>query len=189
MDVAAATIHDEGLAVSTWLEMYPDTFLLMIEESIFNFPYEIYPYGTHRTDTAISFNANNSDDNRLHPKERVLGINVGESSKVYPISRFSHVISVINDRVGNMDVVATGSSGDNFAVVFNRQLEDCTILDFSPVENQLPTVMIDNEGTEWDVFGTALAGPRAGTQLQKTNSFVAYWFAWAAFFAGAQIHQ
>ena len=173
----------------TWLGMYPDTFLLMIEETEFSFPYDIYPYGTHRTDTAISFPSNNIDDNRLHPKERVLGINVGESSEVYPISRFSQTISVINDRVGNMDVVATGSSGDNFAVIYNRQLEDCTILDFSPVENQLPTVMIDNEGTEWDVFGTALAGPRAGTQLQKTNSFVAYWFAWTAFFAAAQIHQ
>lgn len=175
----------------TWLGMYPDTFLLMIEESEFNFPYDIYPYGLHRTNTAISFptNNNNNNDTRLHPKERVLGINVGESSKVYPISRFSQAISVINDRVGNMDVVAIGSSGDNFAVVFNRQLEDCTLLDFSPVENQLPIAMIDNEGTEWDVFGTALTGPRAGTQLQKTNSFIAYWFAWAAFFAGAQIHE
>ena len=173
----------------TWLGMYPDTFLLMIEESEFNFPYDIYPYGLNRTNTAIYFPTNYNNDTRLHPKERVLGINVGESSKVYPISRFSQGISVINDRVGNMDVVVTGSSGDNFAVVYNRQLEDCTILDFSPVENQLPIAMIDNEGTEWDVFGTALAGPRAGTQLQKTNSFVAYWFAWAAFFAGAQIHE
>lgn len=173
----------------TWLGMYPDTFLLRIEESEFNFRYDIFPYGLYRTDTAIFFPTNYNDDTRLHPKERVLGINVGESSKVYPISRFGQVISVINDRVGNMDVVATGSSGDNFAVVFNRQLEDCTVLDFSPVENRLPIAMIDNEGTEWDVFGTALAGPRAGTQLQKTNSYIAYWFAWAAFFAGAQIHE
>jgi len=37
--------------------------------------------------------------------------------------------------------------------------------------------MIDNEGTEWDVLGTALAGPRVGTQLQKTNPFIAYWLA------------
>jgi hypothetical protein len=76
-----------------------------------------------------------------------------------------------------MDVGATGCSGDNFAVVYNRQLEGCTILDFSPVENKLPIAMIDNEGTEWDVFGIALAGLRVGTQLQRTNSFIAYWLA------------
>jgi len=174
---------------ATWLAMYPETFLLMIEETESSFPYEINPYGTHSTDTGIPFNANNSDDDRLHPKERVLGINVGESSKVYPISRFKHSLSVINDKVGNMDVVAAGSSGDNFAVIFNRQLEDCTTLEFAGVENKLPIVMIDNEGTEWDVFGRAQSGPRVGTQLQKTNSFIAYWFAWTAFFEGAEIQE
>jgi hypothetical protein len=86
-----------------------------------------------------------------------------------------------------MDIVATGSSNQNFGVAFNRQLEDCTVLDFTPVENQLPVVMQDNEGNQWDVFGTAVTGPRTGTQLQKTNSFVAYWYAWTAFFPGAEI--
>ncbi|NKB33089.1 MAG: DUF3179 domain-containing protein [Pseudomonadales bacterium] len=173
----------------TWLEMYPDTFLLTIELTDSSFPYEINPYGSHRTDNRIPFNANNSDDDRLHPKERVLGINVGDSSKVYPVNDFSHSISVVNDQVGNMDVVAAGSSGDNFAVIFNRQLEDCTTLEFNSVENKLPIVMVDNEGTEWDIFGTAQTGPRVGTQLQKTNSFISYWFAWTAFFEGAEIHE
>ena len=173
----------------TWFEMYPETFLLMIEDSESNFPYEFNPYGSHVTDEGIPFNANNSEDNRLHPKERVLGINVGESSKVYPVNNFAHSISVINDQVGGMDVIAAGSSGDNFAVIFNRQLEDCTTLAFESVENKLPIVMIDNEGTEWDIFGKAQTGPRAGTQLQKTNSFISYWFAWTAFFEGATIHE
>jgi hypothetical protein len=157
--------------------MHPDTFLLMLEESEFNYPYDVFPYGLHRTNTAVSFATNNIDGTRLHPEGMVLGIRIGETSKVYPISRLSQAISVINDRVGNMDVGATGCSGDNFAVVYNRQLEDCTILDFSPVENKLPIAMIDNEGTEWDVFGIALAGLRVGTQLQRTNSFIAYWLA------------
>ncbi|MDD9890308.1 MAG: DUF3179 domain-containing protein [Gammaproteobacteria bacterium] len=174
---------------ATWLAMYPETFLLMIEETESSFPYEINPYGTHSTDTGIPFNANNSDDDRLHPKERVLGINVGDSSKVYPVNNFGHSLSVINDTVGNMDVVAAGSSGDNFAVIFNRQLEDCTTLEFMPVENKLPIVMIDNEGSEWDIFGRAQSGPRTGTQLQKTNSFISYWFAWTAFFEAAEIQE
>ena len=173
----------------TWLEMYPQTLLLMIEASEFNFPYDRYPYGTYRTDSSLQFPVNNSDDGRLHRKERVLGINVGGSSKVYPVSRFAAGVSVVNDRVGDMDVVATGSAGQNFAVIYNRQLEDCTTLEFSPVENQLPVIMVDNEGNQWDVFGTALSGPRTGTQLQKTNSYIAYWLAWTAFFPGADIYQ
>lgn len=168
--------------------MNPQT-LLLIEELEFNFSYERYPYGTYRIDSSLSFSANNLSDNRLHRKERVLGITVGDSSKVYPINRFAASVSVVNDRVGDMDVVVTGSSNQNFAVVFNRQLEDCTTLDFSPVANQLPVVMIDNEGNQWDVFGTAISGQRAGTQLQKTNSYIAHWFAWTAFFPGADIYQ
>ena len=74
-------------------------------------------------------------------------------------------------------------------MIFNRQLEDCTTLEFKPVENKLPIVMIDNEGSEWDIFGTAKTGARTGTQLQKTNSFIAYWFAWTAFFEDAIIHE
>ena len=104
-----------------------------------------------------------------------------------PIS--SGGVSVVNDRVGDMDVVATGSASQNFAVVYNRQLEDCTTLNFNSVKNQLPVVMIDNEGNRWDIFGTALSGPRAGTQLQKTNSYIAYWLAWTAFFPAADIYQ
>ncbi|MDP6651035.1 MAG: DUF3179 domain-containing (seleno)protein, partial [Gammaproteobacteria bacterium] len=149
----------------TWLEMYPQTLLLNIELNEFSFPYERYPYGLYLTDSSLLYPVNNSDDTRLHRKERVLGINVGEASKIFPLSSFNQTVSVVNDSVGNMDVVAAGSAPQNFAVVYNRQLEDCTTLDFSSVENQLPIVMVDNKGSQWDVFGRAVTGPRTGTQL------------------------
>ncbi|MCH7817314.1 MAG: DUF3179 domain-containing protein, partial [Proteobacteria bacterium] len=168
-------------------EMYPQT-TLMTTETGFSRTYGRYPYGTFRTDNSLLFNVNNSGDNRLHRKERVVGINVGTSSKVYPISNFDGDVTVVNDTVGAMDIVVTGSSSQNFGVIFNRQLEDCTVLNFSSVQGQLPVVMTDNEGTQWDVFGTAVTGPRAGTQLQKTNSYIAYWFAWTAFFPNADIY-
>lgn len=172
----------------TWQEMYPQT-TLMTKDTGFSRPYGFYPYGSFKTNSALLFNVNNSGDGRLHRKERVLGINVGTSSKVYPIATFTNEVSIVNDTVGDMDVVAAGSAVKNFGVIFNRQLEDCTTLDFSPLQNQLPVVMSDNEGNQWDLFGTAVSGPRAGTQLQKTNSYISYWFAWTAFFPNADIHQ
>lgn len=171
-----------------WKAMYPQT-SLMTTDTGFSQPYGFYPYGTYRTDNSLLFNVNNIGDGRLHPKERVVGINVGTSSKVYPISTFSGGVSVVNDTVNDMDIVVTGSSIDKFGVIFNRQLEDCTVLHFSPVQGQHPVVMEDSEGSQWDIFGTAVNGPRAGTQLQKTNSYIAYWFAWTAFFPGTVIFQ
>lgn len=175
----------------TWREMYPQTSLLSTDTGFPSKPYGFYPYGSYQTNNLIipPPEVVKLEDGRLHRKERVLGINVGTSSKVYPISSFGSDVTVINDRVGIMDVVATGSSTKNFAAIFNRQLEDCTVLEFTAVQDQLPIVMTDNEGNEWDIFGTAVSGPRAGTQLAKTNSYIAFWFGWAAFFAGAEIYQ
>ncbi len=172
----------------TWQAMYPET-LLLTEETGFSRDYDAYPYGTFREDNSLLFPVNNANDARLHRKERVLGINVGPNSKVYPIKFFSNNVEVINDTVGNMQVVAAGSSGLNFGVVFNRALEDCTVLEFEAVQDNLPVVMRDNEGNEWDVFGTAVSGARTGQRLQKTNSYIAYWYAWTAFFENSQIHQ
>jgi hypothetical protein len=172
----------------TWKAMYPGTKLLT-ENTGFSRDYDAYPYDTFREDNNLLWPTNNSDDNRLHKKERVLGINVGNSSKVYPISNFAGNIEVINEKVGDMEVVVTGSAGFNFGAVYNRELEDCTMLTFEAVPNKLPVVMKDNEGNEWDVFGIAVTGARTGEQLQKTNSYIAYWYAWTAFFPGADIHQ
>jgi len=168
---------------STWKAMYPDT-LLLTEETGFSRNYNDYPYGSYRENNSLLFPVDNMDDRRLHRKERVLGINVGSYSKVYPIDNFSDNVEVINESVGNMQVVVAGSSSLNFGVVFNRQVQDCTVLDFEAVQDRLPAVMRDNEGNEWDVFGVAMSGARTGQQLQKTNSYVAYWFAWTAFFTG-----
>lgn len=172
----------------TWRTMYPETFV-MTENTGFSRNYDVYPYGSYRQNSSLLFAVDNQNDDRLHRKERVLGINVGTDSRVYPIAGFPGNVEVINDIVGDMQVVVAGSSGLNFGVVFNRQLEDCTLLDFTAVQDRLPVVMQDNEGNEWDVFGTAVSGARAGQQLQKTNSYISYWFAWTAFFSGVDIHQ
>ena len=171
---------------ATWLQMYPET-LLMTDATGFANPYGLYPYGSYKTDSSLLFLVDNAFDLRLHRKTRVLGINVGTASKVYPLDTFSGGVEVVNEKVGSMDVIAVGSASQNFAVVFNRELEDCTTLDFTAVQNRLPVVMVDNEGTEWDVFGNAVSGPRSGDSLQKTNSYIAYWFAWTAFFSNVEI--
>ena len=51
---------------------------------------------------------------------------------------------MINDRIGNMNVVANGVLSDNFVVAYNRQLADCTNLNFSAVKNKLLMVISYN---------------------------------------------
>jgi hypothetical protein len=174
----------------TWLAMYPETILLSRKTGTQyrQSRYDFYPYLNYRDTQSLFFPVNNMNDDRLHRKERVLGINVGNASAVFVIKDFASNVEAKQRTVGDMEVVIAGSSALNFAVVYNRQMEDCTILDFEAVQDQLPVVLRDNEGNEWDVFGTAVSGPRTGQQLQKTNSYIAYWFAWTAFFPGATIN-
>ena len=86
-----------------------------------------------------------------------------------------------------LPVVAAGSSSKNLAVVFSRKLTDDSVLTFKAVQNVLPIILEDNEGNKWDIFGVAVSGPRAGQQLTATTSFIAYWFALAAFYPGLDI--
>lgn len=149
--------------------------------------YDEYPYGNYRSNEGLLFSVDPLD-NRLRLKERIIGVRSGGDSKVFQINGFGPVTRTVNDQIGSLHFVAVGNSDLNFAAIYDRQLPDGTILAFSPLHDDLPNVMTDDEGNVWDLFGVATAGPRAGAQLAKTDSYTAFWFAWAAFFPDPQIH-
>ncbi|MDH3273371.1 MAG: DUF3179 domain-containing protein [Gammaproteobacteria bacterium] len=172
--------------------MYPDA-MVMTRNTGYIRDYIEYPYRDYRTSADLLFLVSNID-NRMHPKTRVIGFRSGTGieanavSKVYQLGAFGPTLQAINDQVDGQDIVVVGSTDLNFAVIYSRELADGTILAFSPVIDDLPNIMSDDEGNVWDSFGTAVSGPRAGEQLAMTNSYVAYWFAWATHFPDAQIH-
>lgn len=170
----------------TWKELHPQT-VVVSSNTGYSRPYGVYPYGNYKESPDIIFPISH-DDSRLPRKERVHGIIVDGRTKVYRITTFPDTVGVINDVFNNVPIVAAGSKGKKLAVSFERTLNDGTILTFSPIQNMLPALMIDQEGTTWDIFGRAVDGPRAGVELKPTLSYIAYWFAWAAFYPGAEIH-
>jgi hypothetical protein len=175
---------------TTWQSfksMYPQAQILD-ENTGFSRNYQEYPYGSFRTDTGLFFNINNPGDIRLHPKERVLGVKVGTSTKAYNISSFANDIEVIQDTVGSTDLVIAISSGDGYGVAFERRTDDGTLLTFSAIYNQSPIIMEDNEGNQWDINGQAISGTRTGEQLTLPFSFIAYFYAWAAIYPDTSVY-
>jgi hypothetical protein len=172
----------------TWKDIYPSS-KVVSNLTGYNRQYGLYPYSDYRTNHSRLLFPVNVSDSRLPRKERVLGIlgTSGSGNKVYQISAFPDGIGVIHDNIGNESVVVAGSAGHNFGVVYKRMLAGGVELSFSPIQDSLPAVMVDNEGTTWDVFGTGLSGPRAGQKLEPTRSFIAYWFAWVAFYPNPEI--
>jgi len=171
----------------TWKEMYPHT-RVVSSNTGHSRPYGQYPYGDYQTSSSLLFPISN-DDTRLPRKERVHGVIVGERTKIFRINSFADDIEVVNDLFNDVGLVAAGSRVKNLVVVYERKLADGTLLTFMPIQNaSLPVVMTDNEGTRWDIFGRAVSGPRAGTELKPVRSYIAYWFAWGAFFPGTEIY-
>ena len=179
-------IHGVETKWSTWLAMYPDSSVLTTDTG-HSRNYLLYPYGTYLGDDRLLFPVSNLD-NRLHKKARVIGIRSATASKVYQLGGFGATTQTINEQFDGQAVVVVGNSDMNIAAIFSRELIDGTILSFSPLTGQLPAIMQDTEGNVWDVFGTAVSGPRAGTRLESTNAYTAMWFAWATFFDNTQIH-
>jgi len=171
---------------ATWKAMYPDSWVLSRDTGHAR-EYDIYPYGGYRSSEDLLFPVDNLD-NRLHPKLRVIGIYADSASRVYQLPGFGQTTQTINDQFDDQAIVVVGNSIQNFAAIYSRRLGDGTILSFSPLDDQLPNVMQDDEGNIWDVFGKAVAGPRTGEQLASTQSYSAMWFAWAAFFENAEIY-
>jgi len=171
---------------ATLQAMYPDA-LVMTRATGHDRAYDNYPYGDYREVEGFLFRVA-GEDTRIPPKQRVLGIHDGDDVKVYQMEAFGISTQTINDQFKDQPIVVVGNSAQNYAAIYSRELADGTILSMSPLQDDLHNVMTDTEGNVWDVFGTAVSGPRAGAQLESTKSYIAMWFGWAAHFRNIEIY-
>lgn len=181
-------IHVVEMKWGTWKKAFPNSKVLS-RDTGFGETYSRHLYGSDydTNNDAILFPIEN-EDNRLPRKQRIHGILAGSVEKAYSISKFPEQIGITHEAVGGQQIVVAGSSQLNLAVSFLR-IVDGTTLTFSPVNNNLPIIMKDQEGTSWNVFGEAVSGPRTGARLTSTRSYNAYWFAWVDFFPRTQLND
>ncbi len=170
----------------TWKEAYPNS-QVVITNTGFSRNYGVYPYRDYRNNNDFLLFPVSNDDARLPRKERVIGILKNEKAKVYSIEKFD-VFRVIEDGFEGREIVVAGDKSKNFMLAFDRKLQDGTLLSFTALPDALPAVMTDNEGNTWDLLGNAISGPRQGQQLQGLQSYIGYFFAWAAFYPGLEIY-
>ncbi len=177
----------------TWKKMYPNTQVASTNTG-FDRPYGSYPYVAaggfdYREEPFLIFPVDREDD-RLHSKERVLGIQDRDKIKIYRFEDFEGDISLYEDRIGERDIIVAGSKDLNFLTAYRSSLNDFTQLEFAALKSEdLPNIMTDQLGNTWDVFGKAVSGPNAGEQLIQPKSYIGYWFAWVAFYPEIEIME
>jgi hypothetical protein len=132
-------------------------------------------------------------DNRLPATSRVLAGLISGEPIAYPFDVLAGEM-VINDVVGERHVVALWQPGATSALdqssiddsrdvgmagLFSAELDHQTLLFM--VDAASGQIVDGETGSVWNVFGTAVDGPLAGSQLRQLTAAPHFWFAWAAF--------
>jgi hypothetical protein len=172
---------------ATWKRMYPDT-KVVSRNTGFNRNYDRFPYGDYKTNHDNILFPVSETDNRLPAKERVLTVIFNNEAKAYPLKALEDEVTIVEDEAFH-NIVVVGSQQHNFAVAFKNMTTDGESLNFTPISNQFPLVMEDEEGNKWDVFGEAQSGPRSGEKLQYVDQMIGYWFSFPSFYEGLKLYE
>ncbi len=171
-----------------WRKQHPDT-LALVPEAAYKAAYEFMssrfsdiPYGSNKKPGRELVR---QEDNRLPNYEQVIGIEVHDSTKAYPVSALRKE-PVVNDNIAGTPVLVAYAAASDTTTAFSRKIGGQT-LTFHPATS---TTMTDSEtGSTWNFYGKCLAGKLAGQQLDRMIPQPGSWFAWAEFHPDTQVYS
>jgi hypothetical protein len=192
-----ALLPANTIAFADWKAAHPDGKVLS-RETGHRRQYGANPYQSYDQPELRPFLFNGRPDTRRPPKERVVGVKIGETAKAYPWPLLA-ARGVLHDTVAGEALVILFQPGTLSALddariersravgataVFSRLLDGKT-LTFEPT----PAGFRDCEtGTSWTLLGHGVKGAMAGRQLRPVPHVDAFWFAWAAFYPATILH-
>lgn len=163
-----------------WKVLHPETVILSTDTGHIR-SYGVDPYGTYYTDPRISFPVDNLDD-RMHPKEIVIGLGLGGVHKAYRQADIESEVA-INDSLGGTDILLLSMFPGNTRA-FERML-DGQVLHFVHDDGRVTDL---GSGSEWNYDGLAISGSLAGEQLERLPIEPGFWFEWAAIYPDTLIY-
>lgn len=166
-----------------WLGLHPDS-LVLTRDTGFQIPYERDPF-TSYPDVVDSGDfpfplSEAGHDDRLDASTMVLGVEVGDVPRAFPLEDGPAVVHV-GDAADEPVVVlidAEGTAGAFSPIIGDRALT------FSVIDGAITD---EQTSSTWDVAGRATAGPLAGTELEAMGSRTTFWFAYVASFPDAVV--
>ena len=178
------------IAFEDWRAAHPEGQVLA-RETGHHRRYGVNPYDSYDEPTVGPFLYRGTLDPRRPPKERVVGVAIGEVRRAYPFPLLEKH-RVAHDTVAGQPIVifyqpGTLSALDESDMTRSRAVGATSVLRARLGERTLifeatPEGFRDREtGSRWDFFGRAVGGPLGGQRLTPVPHVDAFWFAWAAF--------
>jgi hypothetical protein len=172
---------------SEWRKLHPDT-LALTPDPVFLEKGKAFfaglgrggtpPEGRGRGAPQMYLGRPLRSDSRLAEREQVVGLEIGDAHKAYPIALLRQQ-SVVNDQVGNLPVLLAHSSANNTTTAFVRKLRGRT-LTFEAAE--LGALLDKETRSKWNMYGECTSGQLKGAKLEKLTALPSFWFSWAQFF-------
>ena len=137
-------------------------------------------------------------DPQLEPRALIAGVEVGNASKAYPMTRVL-AQAPLHDRVGGVPIVLLVGADGKSVRAFEARLDTLSLEFHRLVDRQVPVgqsgggrplhVVVDAEtGSQWSFAGEALAGPLQGRKLKQVFVLLDYWFDWKAYHPNSTVY-
>jgi Protein of unknown function (DUF3179) len=125
-------------------------------------------------------------DDRLKPREMVLGLQLSGGEKAYSLSALRQE-RLINDSVGGIPVVVVHQPASDTTTAFDPRHEGKT-LKFQAVDAEADRLVDVQTHSSWNAYGLCLSGKLKGTQLKPLVLEPEFWFAWSEFHTKTEVY-
>jgi hypothetical protein len=164
-----------------WKNLYPQS-LVLKKPGAMRSAYEEY----NRDRSRIGIFGRRLRDQRLPPKERIVGVRSSDGATAF-VEKDVRAVKLVEAEVGSLPVAVVAASPSLPIVVFERRVGE-RVLSFRLVPGE-PNVIQDNEtATRWSLAqGTALEGPLKASKLVRATAYPAFWFGWEGYFPATTV--
>jgi len=128
-------------------------------------------------------------DSRLKPLATVLGVEVGDETKAYPLDGAGER-ACFADEVGGERIAVFWYKPTSSAIAYRGKLDDRKLSFYADDVSPETAPFKDKEtGTRWTLAGRAVDGPLKGQELQWVSSVQCRWYAWVTEYPGTDVYR
>lgn len=176
---------------SEWRKQHPDTLVLKPEPgyaermpAVSKFISQLWSPGA--ADNQAAPKGALGHDDRLKPREIVLGLEVGPEAKAFPLSALRKT-RVINDSVGGLPIVVVHQPASDTTTAFESRFKG-RILKFKATDSESDQLMDEETHSSWDAYGLCISGRLKGSRLKAVILEPEFWFAWSEFHPNTNVY-
>ena len=164
-----------------WKALYPETVVLS-QDTPFIDRYRPVRIGVFNRTEALY------GDERLESNALVVGVEVNDEFKGYPIDELTAVGGVVNDTLASVLVVVFYDSVSQTGLAFARVV-DGEVLEFYNAATTGLELRDHGTNSLWNAAGKAVEGPLKGASLTFVSSFISEWYGWSAYHPETTIYE